>query len=227
MHKSWRVWEEFARIVATAVLQLLNDPNNSIMEAATLCIEEMYIHVGPQFHEELQRYHLPSSMMKEMNSRLEKLESKVRPSNGVGTHFISTELKSFTSNQKRSSPKTKSIPRESLFSGEIDVTEKPVDPIKVFFEKESIKEIEKIASTLVPEKDWSLRIAAMQRVEGLVFGDAADYLSLPMLLKQLVAPLSTQLSDRRSSIVKQGEAFAMLQQMKFDPKRMMELKKRK
>ena len=25
-------------------------------------------------------------------------------------------------------------------------------------------------STLVPEKDWSLRIAAMQRVEGLVFG---------------------------------------------------------
>nr|XP_029123023.1 CLIP-associated protein-like isoform X3 [Elaeis guineensis] len=87
MHKSWRVWEEFARIVATAVslfvtteptlqrvilppvLQLLNDPNNSIMEAATLCIEEMYIHVGPQFHEELQRYHLPSSMMKEMNSR--------------------------------------------------------------------------------------------------------------------------------------------------------------
>ncbi|XP_073101989.1 CLIP-associated protein isoform X6 [Elaeis guineensis] len=222
MHKSWRVWEEFARIVATAVslfvtteptlqrvilppvLQLLNDPNNSIMEAATLCIEEMYIHVGPQFHEELQRYHLPSSMMKEMNSRLEKLESK-----------------------KRSSPKTKSIPRESLFSGEIDVTEKPVDPIKVFFEKESIKEIEKIASTLVPEKDWSLRIAAMQRVEGLVFGDAADYLSLPMLLKQLVAPLSTQLSDRRSSIVKQGEAFAMLQQMKFDPKRMMELKKRK
>ena len=25
-------------------------------------------------------------------------------------------------------------------------------------------------STLVPEKDWSIRIAAMQRVEGLVFG---------------------------------------------------------
>ena len=53
---------------------------------------------------------------------------------------------------------------------EIDVTEKPVDPIKVYSEKELIKEIEKIASTLVPEKDWSLRIAAMQRVEGLVFG---------------------------------------------------------
>ncbi|XP_038974796.1 CLIP-associated protein-like isoform X2 [Phoenix dactylifera] len=223
MHKSWRVREEFARTVTTAVglfatleptlqrvilppvLQLLNDPNHSIREAVTLCIEEMYIHVGPQFREELQRYHLPSSMMKEMNARLKKLEPKVRPSDGVGTHFISTELKSFTSTQKRSSPKTKSIPRESLFSGgETDVTEKPVDPIKVYSEKELIKEIEKIASTLVPEKDWSLRIAAMQRVEGLVFGGAADYPSFPMLVKQLVTPLSTQLSDRRSSIVKQA-----------------------
>jgi len=54
--------------------------------------------------------------------------------------------------------------------GDADVTEKPVDPIKVYSEKELIREIEKIASTLVPEKDWSLRIAAMQRVEGLVFG---------------------------------------------------------
>lgn len=55
-------------------------------------------------------------------------------------------------------------------TGEADVTEKPVDPIKVYSEKELIREIEKIASALVPEKDWSFRIAAMQRVEGLVFG---------------------------------------------------------
>lgn len=54
--------------------------------------------------------------------------------------------------------------------GEIDATEKLVAPIKVYSEKELIKEMERIASTLVPEKDWSLRIAAMQRVEGLVFG---------------------------------------------------------
>lgn len=33
-----------------------------------------------------------------------------------------------------------------------------------------MREMEKIASTLVPEKDWSLRIAAMQRVESLVYG---------------------------------------------------------
>lgn len=57
-----------------------------------------------------------------------------------------------------------------FYAGESDVTEKPIEPIKVYSEKELIREIEKIASTLVPEKDWSIRIAAMQRVEGLVLG---------------------------------------------------------
>ncbi|XP_072956983.1 CLIP-associated protein [Typha angustifolia] len=222
-HKSWRVREEFARTVAAAVglfastelplqrvllppvLQLLNDSNQSVREAATSCIEEMYKHVGPQFHEELQRHHLPSSMMKEITARLERIEPKVRPSDGFGVQCVSKEVKSFNTNQKRSSPRAKSTPRESsLFGGDTDVTEKPVDPIKVYSEKELIREIEKIASTLVPEKDWSLRIAAMQRVEALVFGGATDYPSFPMLLKQLVPPLSTQLSDRRSSIVKQA-----------------------
>lgn len=57
-----------------------------------------------------------------------------------------------------------------FFAGESDITEKPIDPIKVYSDKELIREFEKIASTLVPEKDWSIRIAAMQRVEGLVSG---------------------------------------------------------
>ena len=55
-------------------------------------------------------------------------------------------------------------------TGEGDVTEKVIDPIKVYSEKELLREIDKIAATLVPEKDWSIRIAAMQRIEGLVLG---------------------------------------------------------
>lgn len=69
-------------------------------------------------------------------------------------------------------------------TGEADITEKPVDPVKVYSEKELIREIEKIASTLLPEKDWSLRIAAMQRVEGLLFG-GYDCLTL-LSLKQFI-----------------------------------------
>lgn len=57
-----------------------------------------------------------------------------------------------------------------LYTGDGDVAEKPVEPVKVYSEKELVREIEKIAATLVPEKDWSVRIAAMQRVEGLVLG---------------------------------------------------------
>jgi CLIP-associating protein 1/2 len=56
------------------------------------------------------------------------------------------------------------------FTGDSDITEKPVEPIRVHSEKELLREMEKIASALDPEKDWSIRIAAMQRIEALVYG---------------------------------------------------------
>ncbi|KAK3142128.1 hypothetical protein QOZ80_4BG0342570 [Eleusine coracana subsp. coracana] len=221
-HKSWRVREEFVRTVAAAVglfasteislqrvllspvLQLMNDSNQSVREAAISCIEEMYKHMGSQFHEELQRHNLPSYMLKEINSRLDKIEPKARSSDNVVQYKVA-ESRSVSANPKRGSPRTKSTPREStLFGGDTDITEKPVEPVKVHSEKELLREFEKIAATLVPEKDWSIRIAAMQRIEALVYGGAADYPSFLILLKQLVSPLSTQLSDRRSSIVKQA-----------------------
>ncbi|XP_024030060.1 CLIP-associated protein isoform X1 [Morus notabilis] len=221
-HKSWRVREEFARTVTSAIglfastelplqrailppiLQMLNDPNPAVREAAILCIEEMYTQAGTQFRDELHRHHLPLSMVKDINARLERIEPKVRSSDGLSGNFPTGEIKHMTVNHKKSSPKAKSSTREmSLFGGE-DVTEKTTEPIKVYSEKELIREMEKIASTLVPEKDWSIRIAAMQRVEGLVCGGAVDYPCFRGLLKQLVGPLSTQLSDRRSSIVKQA-----------------------
>jgi len=46
----------------------------------------------------------------------------------------------------------------------------------VYSEKELIREFEKIAATLVPEKDWSMRISAMRRVEGLVAGGTTSIL---------------------------------------------------
>ncbi|TKY62274.1 CLIP-associated protein [Spatholobus suberectus] len=222
-HKSWRVREEFTRTVTAAinlfastelplqrailppVLHLLNDPNPAVREAAILCIEEMYTQAGSQFRDELHRRNLPSSLVKDINARLEGIQPKVRSSDGIPSGYITGQIKHLSVNPKKSSPKAKSSSREiSLLGGEGDVTEKPIDPVKVYSDKELIREIEKIASTLVPEKDWSIRIAAMLRVEGLVLGGAADYPCFRGLLKQLVGPLSTQLSDRRSSIVKQA-----------------------
>jgi CLIP-associating protein 1/2 len=223
MHKSWRVREEFARTVTSAIglfastelplqrailppiLQMLNDPNPGVREAAITCIEEMYTQIGPQFREELQRHHLPPSMVKDINAKLERIEPKNRSPDGLSSKYAANDNKTPTLNPKRSSPKAKTSSREvSLFGGDSDVTEKPVEPIKVYSEKELMREFEKIGATLVPEKDWSVRISAMQRVEGLIVGGAADYPCFRGLIKQLVNPLSTQLADRRSTIVKQA-----------------------
>ncbi|KAL6499561.1 hypothetical protein OROGR_027471 [Orobanche gracilis] len=167
-HRSWRVREEIARTVTSAIglfgstelplqhailppiLQMLNDPNAGVREAATSCIERDVYSIWPS---------IP----------------------GRASPASSTDI-----------------------NADVDIAEKPVEPIKVYSEKELIKEFEKIASTLVPDKDWSIRIAAMQRLESLVIGGAPDYPCFRGLLKQLVNPLSTQLSDRRSSIVKQA-----------------------
>ncbi|XVF72145.1 hypothetical protein PTKIN_Ptkin12aG0096700 [Pterospermum kingtungense] len=222
-HRSWRVREEFARTVTSAIslfastelplqrailppiLQMLNDSNLGVREAAILCIEEMYTQAGTQFRDELHRHQLPASMMRDINARLEKIQPQVRSSDGALGGFATGEIKPAILNPKKSSPRAKSSSREtSLFGGESDITEKPIDPVKVYSDKELIREFEKIASTLVPEKDWSIRIAAIQRLEGLVLGGAADYPCFRGLLKQLVGPLSSQLSDRRSSIVKQA-----------------------
>ncbi|KAK4773433.1 hypothetical protein SAY87_028452 [Trapa incisa] len=222
-HKSWRVREEFARTVTSAtslfastelplqrailppILQTLNDPNHSVREAAILCIEEMYTQAGPQFRDELQRHSLSPSMVRDINARLERIEPKVHSSDGLNVSFPAGEMRPMNINPKRSSPKAKIASREmSLFGAEHDITEKPIEPVKVYSEKELVREFEKIASTLVPEKDWSIRIAAMQRVEGLVVGGAAEYPCFLGFLKQLIGPLNSQLSDRRSSIVKQA-----------------------
>ena len=56
------------------------------------------------------------------------------------------------------------------FIGDTYINEKPVEPIRVHSEKELVRDFEKVASALNPEKDWSIRIAAMQRIEALVYG---------------------------------------------------------
>lgn len=56
------------------------------------------------------------------------------------------------------------------FIGDMDINEKPVEPIRVHSEKELVRDFEKVASALNPDKDWSIRIASMQRIEALVYG---------------------------------------------------------
>jgi CLIP-associating protein 1/2 len=42
--------------------------------------------------------------------------------------------------------------------------------IKVSSDKELVREIERISFNLAPDKEWSIRMAAMQRLEGIILG---------------------------------------------------------
>lgn len=226
-HRNWRVREEFARTVACAinlfaatelpfqrlllpaVLQLLEDSNSSAREAAMACLEEMYRQGGSQLQDELQQHSLRASQLKEISGRFEKIEPKRPTFENVAGRFGIAEVKTASTlsagSNRRSSPKTKPVVVDmNSIGGDNDITEKAVEPIKVYSEKELTKELDKVSIMLSPEQDWSVRMAAMQRIGGLVYGGAVEYACFPSLVKNLVGPLSQQLGDRRSSIVKQA-----------------------
>ncbi|RRT74946.1 hypothetical protein B296_00016860 [Ensete ventricosum] len=108
--------------IVPAVVERLGDGKQPVRDAARQFLvtlmewREMYTQVGPQFREELHRHHLPSSMMKEINVRLEKIEPKIQPSDGVGSPHISADTRSSSASHKKSSPKNKIAPRETSFS---------------------------------------------------------------------------------------------------------------
>ena len=52
------------------------------------------------------------------------------------------------------------------------MVENPAKIVRVFSEKELAKEFEKAKSMLSPAQDWSVRMSAMQRIEGIVAGGA-------------------------------------------------------
>ena len=80
----------------------------------------------------------------------------------------------------------------------------PPRPAHVDSERELSHEIDKAAAKLDPTNEWTDRIAAMVRVEALLAGGAAEWESFPAQLAKLRAPLTAQVADRRSSIVRQA-----------------------
>jgi CLIP-associating protein 1/2 len=58
----------------------------------------------------------------------------------------------------------------SSHAGGSEGQEKPPDSIKVFSERELTKEFEKITNLLKTDHDWSVRMAAMQKFEGIIVG---------------------------------------------------------
>ena len=77
-------------------------------------------------------------------------------------------------------------------------------PVNVDSERELSNEIDKAATRLDPAREWTDRVAAMVRVEALLLGGAAEWDGFPASLGKLRGPLTAQVADRRSSIVRQA-----------------------
>ncbi|KAG9160658.1 hypothetical protein Leryth_026736 [Lithospermum erythrorhizon] len=113
-HKSWRVREEFARTVASAI-GLFSSTELPLQRA--ILPPEMYTHAGAQFRDELQRHHVPTAMVRDINLRLERIEPKVRSSDGLPKNYAASEKPASTNSKKKQS-KPKFPNREaSLFGG--------------------------------------------------------------------------------------------------------------
>ncbi|KAF9610756.1 hypothetical protein IFM89_024612 [Coptis chinensis] len=139
MHKSWRVREEFARIVTSAIglfastelplqgvilppiLQMLNDSNQCKRSSSTFYrgnVCTSWISISRRVAAS------PSSLIddfelqvKDINARLEKIEPKIRSSNGAAGQFLPGEMKFASLSHKKSSPKNKNLTREISLTG--------------------------------------------------------------------------------------------------------------
>lgn len=78
-------------------------------------------------------------------------------------------------------------------------------PVEVASEAALVDELSKIKASLGPKVEWSDRVHALVRLEGLVLGGAADsHGAFPHLILPLRSPLEEQLQDRRSAVSRQA-----------------------
>ena len=80
----------------------------------------------------------------------------------------------------------------------------PPRPAHVDSDRELSSEIDKVVTQLDPSIEWLDRLKAMVRIEALLLGGAAEWDSFPNQLVKLRKPLTTQVADRRSAIVRQA-----------------------
>jgi len=89
--------------------------------------------------------------MKEMNARTESTQPNSCMSDSDDQHVHCVTIQMEPCSQVRKGSKEKISTRDiSLLAGEGDITKKLVEPIKVFSEKDLLREIEKVLQTIQP-----------------------------------------------------------------------------
>lgn len=83
--------------------------------------------------------------------------------------------------------------------------ELPAAPLRpVSSNEELAAELEAVAAGLSATEEWTARVDALLRLEGLALSGAADRFALPELLLPLRDVLAAQLQERRSAVSRQA-----------------------
>lgn len=84
-------------------------------------------------------------------------------------------------------------------------------PVSVACEADLRVELERLTTQLVPAVDWTQRVDALLRLEGLILGGATNFAAFPELLLGTRDALSSQMQERRSAVSRQAcHAVAVL-----------------
>ena len=76
--------------------------------------------------------------------------------------------------------------------------------LPVYSERELASEFAKLGEQLNNATDWAVRNAALRRLQSLVLGGACEFPSFLQHLKGLREPLTAQVSELRSSLVRES-----------------------
>eukprot|EP00898_Chlorokybus_atmophyticus_P009129 jgi/Chlat1/9217/Chrsp98S08480 len=210
------------------MVKLLDDSNSAVREAAVACLEEMYTVSGVQLYNALKQCTIRPAQMKEITTRFNQLrpleeaarEEEVSTAPAEIRTLAKTVRTAVQPERPSSAPaavdKPPATPVSARRKKDLSATTPTIrsvdkddieaaEPVRVYTERELARELEKIRDELSAKTDWSIRQAAMQRLEGLVLGGATNFDAFPAMLKDLLRDaLVQQISDRRSSIAKQA-----------------------
>ncbi|KAL1495781.1 hypothetical protein AB1Y20_016643 [Prymnesium parvum] len=227
-HKNWRTQESIllvvGRLLATQergpgmrellpqVVELLEHREPPVREGAALCVEQMARLLGPALLNELRRMPIRPNVLKPLLLRLGEPESRAdapadKPAEragaergGASTGAARPASPAMRREAKASSPKG----GEAARWGEEGAADEEVAPLPVYSERELSKEMEAIREKMSNGGEWTVRQAALRQLQALVLGGAAEFDSFAAQLKTLREPLCAQVSELRSSLVKEA-----------------------
>ncbi|GMH33117.1 hypothetical protein BSKO_00951 [Bryopsis sp. KO-2023] len=214
-HKNWRIRQGVASVAAEVVskldvrdmkdsarykllmgpcVELLEDPNSSVRDAAMDCLQEVCSAFGNVAVEDLAKFTVRPATMRELMSRCEKYCDR------------KTSMPAAPGSQPRQNQKkaTKPNANSSKQAASSAAGLPPAGPIPLESDRELKEVLGKISTQLGLSVDWDKRITALIRLEGIFLGGASSFESCQEYIKMLKDPLTAQINDRRSAVSRQA-----------------------